>query len=432
MAPRQNSTDADDVLEFLDSLPDSTAGKKTSSGKQSKNEKDEDILDFLDELEQTNLKASPKKKHSDVPKKIDAKKNDAHKSDTKVTAKQDTVDERTNVTKETTKPNQENKPDAELKTETSNQENYNEEKLSDPISSISSWWSSSGQATVSNIWSKTTQHATQIKDRIAQEQHELSTKLNTNSFTSKFANANMLSELTTQLTKFVIGDTEEVLRVHVVHDLVNFHNLSYHMESQLDKVLRSQVQGGVRIFVDEWDRPNESSTFSGDSSTRKLNLFQGKPIEADKLCLANLDNAIKLFQHAKEEMKQRRGSNELEAIEDEESRISDVFVGILAVGQQAKNESESIVDSTHAGSFNFTFLLKDVSNDLSLVVRSQGFPIRWVDWLEGTSELKSKGSDKSAEGEIDPSDWVVEWIENGLELAIGVLAQTYVIKRMGI
>ncbi|AET39986.1 DUF5427 domain-containing protein MTC1 Ecym_5217 [Eremothecium cymbalariae DBVPG len=401
----RKSTEADDVLEFLESLPEGTPkGNNTpSANAASSGEKDEDILDFLDELEQSNLPVEGKRKSNPSSKSSQSSKN---ASEPRPVGGGEGQDE--NVQDEQKKEAQ---PLKESGTE--------EESLNDPITSISNWWSSSGQATVSNIWSKTTERATQLKDRITQEQQDITTKLNQNPVASKIANANsnMLSELTSRLTKFVVGDTEEVLRIHVVHDLVNFHELSYQIESQFDKVLSSQVQGGVRIFVDQWDRPNEAVTPANDRNVCQLNLFQGKPTDGDKLCRANLENAIKLFQKAMDESRKQRNIRNTEAGNEEESRISDVFIGILVVGQQPKHGSENVVDSTHAGSFNFTVALRDISNDVSLIVRSQGFPIRWVDWLEGNAKLNKSDDQEQLEGVLYPSEWVKDWIDQRSRLS---------------
>jgi hypothetical protein len=35
-------------------------------------------------------------------------------------------------------------------------------------------------------------------------------------------------------------------------------------------------------------------------------------------------------------------------------------------------------------------------------------------------------------GGVDPRDWVAEWLEESLSLAVGVVAQRYVARRMGV
>ena len=177
----------------------------------------------------------------------------------------------------------------------------------------------------------------------------------------------------------MVGDTDEVLRIHLVHDLVNYPLLSYHVEQQFDAVLSSQVQSGVRIFVDEWDHPIEGENRVQDGK-RHLNMFTGKVSDAEKLAFANLNNAIKLFSEARDELaKQRSEANGVEEAE-KELTVSDVFISILPVSVPEKNKSAEITttDSTHAGNFAFTIVLKDISNDFTSITRSQGFPQRWA------------------------------------------------------
>lgn len=462
-----NPTEADDVLEFLESLPDDDTRK--SAAKNRSNSKDEDILDFLDELEQSNLNLKNKGKDE-----VNSK--DKAKDDGKSESESESKDKDKNTTTSANNDETNDKLQEDAAQEPSAPADAQEgPPVNDPITSLSNWWSSSGSATVNSLWSKTTEHASQLKTRIAQEQQGITSKLN----------ATTISDLAKNLTKIVVGDTEEVLRVHLVHDLINYPLLSYHVEQQFDRVLSSQVQGGIRIFVDEWDHPSDREKPEENYAKRHLNLFHGKVVDGEKLAFANLENAIKVFTKAKEEVsKQRRASvygeneqaqeqaqgqaqdrghghgHEHEQVQEQEQeqdgRISDVFVSILPIAVPDKGKQHEIVttDSSHQGNFSFTIILKDITNDITSITRSQGFPTKWAEWLEGTSELKDKqtaiderqskgkggdgnnagndNQDKTAvEGEIDPSEWVKDWVEDGLSLAFGVVAQNYVVERMG-
>lgn len=429
MAERR-STEADDVFEFLESLPQTGKGgsekakasKKIAEGKN-KSKNDDDIMDFLDELEKSNLSLNKKSQ--------DAEKLEKEK---KEPAKEKVVEQ----------PKQEEAQQGaqEELQEENEREEQSEEPLKDPITSISKWWSTSGSATVSNFWNKTTEQASSITTKLTQEQLDLSSKLS----------AGAITELARNLQKMVAGETDEVLRIHLVHDLVNFSQLQYNVEQKFDQVLSSQVQGGIRIFVDQWGHPHKSGSGKDDSLTRtttqhKLNIFSGKIADGEKLAFANLDNAIKLFDKAHEEyMKQQKESQDhSEDDSNAKDRISDIFMSILPIavpGNHAKAAGDIITtDAVHAGNFSFTIILKDISNDVSTITRSQGFPMKWVGWLEGESDWKPKReweTSKSANDEdeddeeiVDPGDWVREWIEDGLTLSLGVVAQNYVIERMG-
>ncbi|SCU99792.1 LAME_0G05534g1_1 [Lachancea meyersii CBS 8951] len=460
----RNSTEADDVLDFLDSLPERKKKDIKNVKKEAKTstqdpKNDTEILDFLDELEQSNLSLNREKKtvseepifkdkEAKDPKTPQLDKNQGNvendKQEVSVPASSAPKTPATPKADPVTETNVEEKKEDSKPTE----QEEEEEPLHDPITSISNWWSSSGSATVNSFFSKTAEQASHLKDRIAHEQQGITSRLQTTSIASKI-NSSTISMLAKNLSRIVVGEADEVLRIHLVHDLVNYPLLSYHVEQQFDSVLSSQVQGGVRIFVDEWDHPTEGQDRVQDGK-RHLNMFTGKIADGEKLAFANLNNAIKLFTKAKEELAKQR--TETEHVEDDsaqEQSISDVFISILpiAVPTKAKSSEITTTDPTAPGNFAFTIALKDIRNDFTSITRSQGFPQRWAEWLEGTSELKSKQDaiqdreSKKDTGErtesseivedVDASEWVKEWVEDGLSLSFGVVAQNYVIDRMG-
>lgn len=75
-------------------------------------------------------------------------------------------------------------------------------------------------------------------------------------------------------------------------------------------------------------------------------------------------------------------------------------------------------------------------------------PARWAKWLDAPAPLtpKSTEEDQPADpselpdeirdivdsGGVDPREWVAEWIEELLSLSVGVVAQRYVARRMGV
>ncbi|QHS74136.1 DUF5427 domain-containing protein MTC1 [Saccharomyces paradoxus] len=472
MSDNKNS-EAEDVFEFLDSLPEAKNGEKmdnadangsqedlkggsnSATGKTGNDGKkgDDDIFEFLEELEKSNLSLTDKKM--------------VEKKTLNESANKEAQDKELGESKENKKPGQDvYTKEKDLKQQEKEEEEEEEEEeapLHDPIASISNWWSSSGSAKVTSIWNKTAEQASQIKNRLAQEQLDLSSKIN----------ANTITEIARNLQKIVVGETEEVLRIHLVHDLVNYPSLQYNIESKFDQVLSSQVEGGIRIFVDEWGHPNNNgitpmekkpSVVDGEvgNSKKKLqfNLFDGKVTDGEKLAFANLENAVKLFNTAHEEYQKQQKEADVAQDDDRSSissngnKISDLFISILPIAipqkQQDVDDDFQITDSNTPGNFNFTLVLKDITNDITTITRSQGFPVKWVNWLEGSVEKagstageegKKSGDDKKQKESgdeddddeiIDPSEWVKEWIEDGLSLSFGVMAQNYVIDRMGL
>ncbi|CCK73593.1 DUF5427 domain-containing protein MTC1 NDAI_0G06100 [Naumovozyma dairenensis CBS 421] len=471
MTTERKSTEVDDVFEFLESLPSENATDKsiddTNDNKGKTNEGgagDEDIMDFLDELEKSNLSIEKPSK-----KKKGLTGNSADKTGQQ-SAKEEGKEKTEKVSPTITKEKEEEVISG--KEEEENQEQGHEEEeeeeveqgrdgtpLNDPITSISNWWSSSGQATVSTLWDKTTKQATsQIKkigDKIGQDQ-----------LLQQSRGAIKITELAKNLSKIVVGETDEILRIHLVHDLINYSYLQYQIEDKFHQVLSSQVQGGVRIFVDEWGNPNKKDTGRRSTITdfneakflkQKLNLFRGKTTDGEKLALANLENSIKLFNKAHDELLKRKkelnekddenseNDDDDEEEEEEQNKISDIFIAILPIAVEEKGKTSSddkdiiTTDASYPGNFNFTIVLKDITNNITTITRSQGFPLKWVKWLEtekdkGEEEAKEEAADEEAKEEelgVDPGDWVKDWIEDGLNLSFGIVAQNYVIQRMG-
>ncbi|CDO94755.1 unnamed protein product [Kluyveromyces dobzhanskii CBS 2104] len=405
------ANDTDDVLEFLNSLPASTSNAQDKSKDGSSGGQDEDIMEFLDELENSNLDIN--KKPSNKDKKQPSKTVDAAEPKPKPKAKE-LQDEKAVAGEEHVLE------DVKLEAEEGATEVATEEEaVQDPISSISNWWSSSGSATVSSFWNKTTEQANQLKEKIATQENNL----NINDLGARLTalqGSQVISGFTSQLTKIVIGETDEVIRIHLVHDLHNLdqETITYQVEDQFERLLSQQVQGGIRIFADEWDHGKKVD------DKVNLNLFQGKAVDGEKLCLANLDNAVKTWENARNQS--RRASNPV-------SKVSDLFIGILAceiTGKDGSSVMESnsvIIDASRQNNFHFIVILKDISNDILLIVRSQGYPSKWAKWLQSGSLNSEDFADK-----IDPTEWVKPWISQGLELTFGILAQQYVISRMNL
>lgn len=479
MSNVDKSKEAEEVFEFLDSLPQGAEGKGKSGGDAAEGAakgqakaggKDDDIMDFLDELEKEGGSKSAKKEAGVSSKPVEEP---VIVPETAKPAVEQPVEA---SAKEAVQEPETEKKQVEESTEDSGALGKEETPLGDPITSISNWWSSSGSNTVSSLWSKTTEQANQIKNRIAQEQQQLP-QLGQLPQLPLSINSATISDLAKSLQKIVVGETAEVMRIHLVHDLVNYSYLQYHVEQRFDQVLSDQVQGGVRIFVDEWGKPGAASSETdtvvlnaddignnGNISVvknpsrpqRHLNVFTGKLSDGEKLAFANLDNAIKLFNKAHDEVlrQQKESANSGTATGDsdeDQTNISDIFISILPVAIPASKTSDNtdgdmtVTDAAQQGNFSFTIVLKDITNGISSITRSQGFPSKWIDWLEGapaqskTEKVEEKDEAKKEDGddeddeeeEVDPSEWVQDWIEDGISLVFGIVAQNYVIERMG-
>ena len=406
-ATPKKSTEAEDVLEFLNSLPETSKkdGAKT----------DADILNFLDELEA----------------------NDKSKDKTKGAAKVESKEKRTEEAQEEAQEEVQDKANADAPQESTGPEKTTKEEpqqdFIDPIASISNWWSSSGSATVTSLWS----NAQQLTQKAQEEAQKLAKDTNIDGKLKQLQNLQLDEEtkkkilnaredidpskaigfFTKNITSVLnsILATDEILKISVTHDLENYNVDS--LVSQSFKTVMKQVQGGIDIEI-------KKSTVKDDHDKRNLNIFQGKSIDGEKLAFANIETIIKA--DSKDETKDED--------QDDEIRSSNLYISIVAVQNSHKDqESETtVIDTADSNNFYFTIILKDTTNDITIITRSQAFPIKWAKWLDGSVEKQDQEAEQEEQEEgVDPAEWVKTWVYDGIGLSLGVLAQSYVVKRMG-
>lgn len=135
------------------------------------------------------------------------------------------------------------------------------------------------------------------------------------------------------------------------------------------------------------------------------------------------------------------------------TRSSDIFLAIqpirekensqpelFAAGAQQQTASEKSIAETEAETETITFAiyLHDPVHSISFSTLSQSIPAQWLDWLDAPSS-KENQSDVPPEiaailasGSLDPREWIAEWVEETLSLAVGIVAQRYVARRMGV
>ena len=141
------------------------------------------------------------------------------------------------------------------------------------------------------------------------------------------------------------------------------------------------------------------------------------------------------------------------------TRSSDIFLAIQAISYQAEKElfaddartaaeeKDAVVkDPVDAGEelVAFALYLHDPIHSLSFSALSQPFPQKWASWLDAASEPSGESSAEVEaglpesileiiqSGGVDPREWVSEWMEEILSLGVGVVAQRYVARRMGV
>lgn len=132
------------------------------------------------------------------------------------------------------------------------------------------------------------------------------------------------------------------------------------------------------------------------------------------------------------------------------TRNSDIFLAIQAISQpvpkdlfaagpSSEKESSAVKEAEEAKAIEeivFAIYLHDPIHGIAFHALSQYVPGQWIDWLDASSSangaLPESIADIIESGGVDPREWVAEWIEETLTLAVGIVAQRYVARRMGV
>lgn len=257
--------------------------------------------------------------------------------------------------------------------------------------------------------------------------------------------------------------SHERLQIHITHDFIGYPSLDPLIYQTFSRVM-AQVEGGDLLVIQRGQessprRGSDPGAFTGTStsstsgwsdgpwwrqptSRRTLSPLTGLP-EATKLVRVAADTYAEEFYAALDggvEAAAKRATEELS--ESNPVRRSDIFLAIQAVGYTQPNDlfpsSATASSSTdekpkEEGESLLTFAihLTDPIHSITFSTLTQTIPQSWVDWMEESPTSESTVPSLGAGG-IDPREWVAEWIEEVLGLGIGVIAQRYVARRMGV
>ncbi|KAK6460874.1 maintenance of telomere capping protein 1 [Scheffersomyces coipomensis] len=448
----ESTADEKDVLDFINSLPDSKSGTPKphkvnqdtiieGKGEKVEGGNEEDFLEFLDELAQHEKKVGGT---IGTPSKLEPKKKD------------------NNNIKESYIPltNDEQDQDEEGYTEkttpTTTDESANEEiNVPDPISTISNWWSKEGSTKVNNFWDSLASNAQNLGEQTYQLASTTTNQINQ----QRQQNSLKLNDLLENVKHIILDDDndnddyddsyDDYLRILVSYDMLNIKYI-HQLINQNFKTIMKQVEGNIKIKV--IDEHQHNTNLQG-----KLNMFYGKIIDGEKLCFANLDSSIKNFKLILDEK-----------TEEEKLKLqkrSNIFISIQPItsnhdhdhiisSSDDDDDKPILIESNNSDSFSFTIILKDITNNITIITKTQPFPLKWAKWLDGEDKniFKPEKEEKEKEEQtkekeeltkddndtineelgIDPSEWVKDWIKQGLNLSFGILIQEYIIKRMGI
>jgi hypothetical protein len=225
----------------------------------------------------------------------------------------------------------------------------------------------------------------------------------------------------------------------------------------------SQVEGGDLMVVQrgyeagpkrdskELSRPLGSwhdGPWWRSGERRSINAIKGA-VEGSKLVRASAEGYAEEFFASRGGVEQA-AKRATETLSDSNpTRDSEIFLAIQAISQQVpkdmfvgapssepEGQVKEAADDKNAEEVLFAVYLHDPIHGIAFQAVSQALPGQWIEWLDapsgGEGTLPESIEEIIAGGGIDPREWVSEWVEETLSLAVGTLAQRYVARRMGV
>ncbi|KAH7883815.1 maintenance of telomere capping protein 1, partial [Phlebopus sp. FC_14] len=188
----------------------------------------------------------------------------------------------------------------------------------------------------------------------------------------------------------------EVIQVWLSHDMKGYEGVESIVYRSLARILE-QVEGGDLVV-----NRGEESKLKDSDSTRDLNFVDGYEA-AVKLAQANLDELVK--NNEKGPQKESSAENPV--------TYTLVYLRIQPfVRPYALPQSESSPSSSERSYLQFLLHLTDPGHNLTHTTITQAVPAKWLElW--------------------DEYDWVEDLVAESLRLSIEILGQDYVVARMG-
>ncbi|KAM0278463.1 hypothetical protein ACHAQH_005130 [Verticillium albo-atrum] len=265
----------------------------------------------------------------------------------------------------------------------------------------------------------------------------------------------------------------ERLMIHITHDMVGYPSLDPLVYEVFSRVM-AQVEGGDLMVIQKGQentsrRSNDVASgwrdgpwWKQSESARDLGLIKGL-VEGTKLCRAGAEGYASEYFAAHGGIGEAKVRATESVSETNPVRSSDLFLAIQAIGVDSdaalfartaavekEKDSSTIADPKEVDELVcFAVLVLDPVHEIEYSSVSQAIPARWVKWLDAANPLTPGSGEDSEEqhsrllvpdeireivesGGVDPREWAAEWIEEQLSLAVGIIAQRYVARRMGV
>jgi hypothetical protein len=274
--------------------------------------------------------------------------------------------------------------------------------------------------------------------------------------------------------------------IHITHDLVGYPSLDPLIYSVFNRVM-AQVEGGDLLVIQRGQESTLRSPTTEKSSsaaffsaahqsaagwrdgpwwrqadiTRDMGTVQGL-VEGTKLSRANAEGYAGDYFSAHGGVEQAR-LRALEPLsESNPVRSSDIFLSVQAItvkadkamfagstAEEKEKEASVVAEEEEEDDVCFAVYLLDPIHEIQYATVSQCVPARWIHWLDAQpTPLTPASGDEDFQAEfgrvpeeireiiesggVDPREWVAEWVEEALGLSVGVVAQKYVARRMGV
>ncbi|KAF2002037.1 hypothetical protein P154DRAFT_521205 [Amniculicola lignicola CBS 123094] len=259
----------------------------------------------------------------------------------------------------------------------------------------------------------------------------------------------------------------ERLQIHITHDLVGYPSLDPIIYQTFSGVM-AQVEGGDLLVIQRGSESTQRRAsvdgYRGGSGGWNDGPWWRSPDKRDLSVVKGLVAGTKLTRVSAESYASdffaARGGVEEAAKQATEVlsetnpvRSSDIFLAIQAISYAAPDDlfgSSSNPDAAQEGGIQehkeddelvvFAIYLHDPIHSISFKAVSQSFPAKWVEWLDAQNDVDANGDSYLPQeiqeiindGGVDPREWVAEWMEETISLSVGIVAQRYVARRMGV